>query len=261
MEQFPENDIPIYYFFIGFAILMYISRTIRLRFRHRNRLQEGQLYTEGDRVPSIEERVANNRAWASGEIRSNGLKFTIVMWIFALTWNLTFGVSFFKFLFNPESKTGPIVVLGIFALAGVGIAAFAARVTWRHFRFGESLCCIRGKAGVLGKVMEGVVKTKTEIKAIGDYSILLQCLEHYHTGSGENRKSKTDIRWQGKQTVPHTGKNSQIGIPFSFDIPSYPPETGYQLSRGTITWQLSISAPVEGVDYSAVFLVPVFKMD
>jgi len=86
-------------------------------------------------------------------------------------------------------------------------------------------------------------------------------VESYSVGSGKNQRTETKIHWQGKQSIPCLGKSTKAGIPFSFDLPKYPPETGYQLARGTVRWQLSIAAPVKGVDYSAMFIIPVFNLE
>jgi hypothetical protein len=131
----------------------------------------------------------------------------------------------------------------------------------RQLRFGESLCRVTGKAGVVGKGIKGTIITRTEIQPTGDYKVLLQCIETYWIGTGKNRRSKTEIHFQGSQDIPRTSASSRVGIPFSIDIPNYAPETGYQISRGHINWQLSIRAATDGVDYSAEFVVPVFKLE
>lgn len=256
-----EQQIPLVPVIIAFVALLVGVPVLQKKLRARHLRREGQIDTDGGRVPSIEERVAAHREWASGEIRSKGGWLAAGVWLLAVVWNLTFGVSFFKMLSNPEIKTGGLVMLGIFAFLGLPIIGFASYFTKRHFRFGESVCRIAGKAGVLGRGLKGTIITKTEIEPEGDYSVMLQCIETYWIGSGKNRTSKTEVRWQGKQTVPRSGMSSRAGIPFSIDIPSSPPETGYQLSRGQINWQLTIKAPTKGVDYSALFVVPVFKLD
>ena len=261
MEQIFEQSLPWAPFIFGFLILLLLSSVLQKKLRRRELIRQGQLPSEGTQVPSLEKRVAANSAWSKGEIRSEGRGPMIALWILALVWNLTFGVSFFNSLSNPDMKTGGMVVLGVFALLGIIPVGFAVYFSIRHFRFGHSVCCIHGKAGVLGKKMTGNIRTKKEIQANGDYKITLQCLESYSVGSGKNRRTETTIRLEEKQIVPRAGQNSRAGIPFSFRLPQYPPETGYQLARGKITWCLRIDAPLEGVDYSAMFIIPVFQME
>ena len=183
------------------------------------------------------------------------------LWITTAAMNLLLLGGFIKAFSNPEIKTAQLVTLGVFVAIGIVFAVIAVRSMIRFFLFGESHCCIVGKAGVLNKKMSGVVRSKNEIKATGDFTVELQCLETYSTGSGKNRRTECKVHWQSKQQVSLQGRSSMAGVPFSFDLPNYTPETGYQLARGTVSWQLKIHAPVEGVDYSADFTVPVFKMD
>lgn len=262
MDQNFEQNFRIEYVIFGFLALIALSTWLQRKQRAKNLLRQGQLNPEGGRIPSIEERVSGNSDWSKGEIRAAGIGPVIAIWVVAIVWNLTFGFSFFKSFSNPEMKAGGLVVLGIFATLGIVPIYFAIRLTLQRFRFGDSWCCIAGKAGVVGNKMTGFIRTNTEVNASGDYIILLQCIETYQVGSGKNRRTETTIHWKGEDKVPSAGKSSRMGIPFTFTLPPYVQETGYQLSRGTITWNMRIDAPVKGgVDYTALFVVPVFKMD
>lgn len=260
MNENFEQDVPFVAMIAGFIVLMIATGILRKWLRSRELIREGQLPPEQMLVPSIEKRIVANRAWASGEIRSAGRGLVAAVWLLALVWNLTFGVSFVKFLSDPATQLGPRIVLGIFAFLGIVPVIFAVRLTMRWFRFGNSWCRIDGKAGVLGKVISGSFRCSKEVKATGDYQVTIQCVENYTVGTGKNSRSETRLHWQGKQSVPHIGKSALRGIPFSIELPPFPPETGYQLARGKINWQLRVDAPVEGVDYLAMFIVPVFKM-
>lgn len=210
-------------------------------------------------MPTIEERLSGNSAWASGQIKAAGYGPIIALWLLAIVWNLTFGVSFVDSFSNATMKTGALIIIGIFAFLGIVPIFFAVRLTMQRLRFGNSWCSINGKAGVLGSEMSGKIRTKTKVEAIGDYTLELQCLESYSTGSGKDRRTVTKIHYEQKHVVPHAGQSAVAGIPFAFKLPNYPQETGYVLMSGSITWNLKISAPVKGVDYSAMFQIPVFQ--
>ncbi len=260
MEHNIEQDISLPIIIAVFLVLLLGTRYLKRALRERHLRNQGQLEYDGKNIPSIEERVSRNKAWASGRIRSSGRALVAVLWTLTVVWNLTLGVAFIKSLSQPDAQLGQKIVLGFFAVGGLVAAYFAIRATLQRLRFGESWCCITNKAGVIGEKIEGKVLTTREVEAEGDYTIFLECLDLYHTGSGKNRTSKTKIHWQGKQTVASSGISSRAGIPFSFILPPYPPETGYQLARGTLNWQLRIEAAAKGVKYSAIFVVPVFKI-
>ena len=261
MEQNFEQNIPFVLVISVFIFLLLLSTVINKRLRERKLVKEGQVFLANNQIPTIEQRVKGNQEWASGKIVSSGRFLVFALWLFAIVWSLTLGGAFFNTLFDPNFKIGGKIALGVFTLLGTVIIYFAIKVTIRQFRFGQSFCFINGKAGVIGKEISGTIRTSTEVRATGDYTIIIQCIETYSSGSGKNRTTKTDILFQEKKLISKPGHSSKIGIPFSFLLPPYPPETGYQLSRGDINWQLSISAPVDGVDYYAIFIVPVFKMD
>ncbi|MCO6432321.1 MAG: hypothetical protein J5J00_15815 [Deltaproteobacteria bacterium] len=256
-----EDDFPMPAIVAGFVALIILSQLLRRWLRKRHLIREGQLTVHGAKPGSVEERVSANRRWASGEIRSTGRGFMLALWLLAAVWNLTFGVSFIKAISNPDAASGQRVVLGVFAAAGLIPIILAVRANMRRFRFGDSFCLISGRAGVLGEKMNGTIRTSAQVDAIGDFIMTLQCVENYEVGSGKNRRTETRVHWQGKCAVPHSGQSSRAGIPFSFDLPTSPPETGYRIARGSINWQLRVDAPVQGVDYSAMFIVPVFRVE
>jgi hypothetical protein len=256
-----EENIPINLIIIVFVAMAIISHFLRRWLRKRRLIQDGQLAYDSKRVPTIEERLRQNRNWANGKIQSQGLSAVIILWTATLVWFLTFGVAFFKFLTNPDAHLGQKIITGVFSLGGFVFLYFALRFTARQFRYGKSCCLIDGKAGILGKQISGRIRTTKEIVPTGDFKFLLQCIDSYSTGTGKNRTTQTRVEFQAVSTVPAAGiRSSRTGIPFSISLPSYPPETGSPTARGILSWQLRVDAPVKGIDYLAMFIVPVFKI-
>lgn len=256
-----EQDLPFTTMIASFAVLMLVGTMVKKSLRAKARLQQGQVASATGRSAPIEERIAFNRAWASGRIRSNEGKAVVILWLLALVWSLTFGVSFIKSLSNPEMQTGARTVLGVFAALGIVPLYFALRATARRFRFGPSWCCIDGKAGVLGRKMTGVVHTSTDIQPTGDYKISLQCLEFYTRGSGKERRAECRSHFTRTEIVSPGAVSAPRAIPFAFELPSEVPETGCEIGSVRVQWQLRLDVPSKGVDYSALFVVPVFNMD
>ncbi len=259
-DSIPFTPLNVSLAFIGFAVLFLLGTALQRKLRRRMLQQQGQIFGDSKNPSTVEERVVANAAWASGEIPSSGRRLVFGLWAAAGAWNLIVGTGFIKALLNPAIAVPQKVVVGIFALIGVAGAIFTARVTMRWYRFGRSWCCIDGKAGVLDQQMTGMIKTSVSIKPEQAFSVRLQCSESYSTGSGKNRRSHTEVHWQEEQSVSMDGKDSRKGIPFSFSLPRFPPESGDQLSRGKVDWIIDVKAPLEGIDYSASFVVPVFRV-
>jgi len=181
----------------------------------------------------------------------------------------------------------PLVLLAPFlGVFGLYHAALGLRWTLRARRFGETSMDIKGgDVGRMGQRLEGTVRTATSLRPTGDYRLVLQCVETHqfrNTGSGAGTHHAHDfVLWEQAVTVPAAGTDSAKGIPFAFQLPASVREE-QQMKRdpnavrmdyaiaipfmkkiwtnkaptGT-AWQLTISAPIPGTDFKAVFTVPV----
>ena len=126
--------------------------------------------------------------------------------------------------------------------------------TLRVARAGRSLLDIEEAA--YGRSVRGHIRTERRLDPTGDYTIRLQCIEKVHIpgggrstgGSGSNRRF---VRWESTQIVKAEGRSSTTGIPVDIRVDAFPwPKTPH--SQGFI-WELTIKAPLRGLDYWAVF--------
>lgn len=255
-----EEGLPLPLIVSVFVVVFILSTLLQRYLRKRSRIRQGQSPAAGGDPVPIETRLAANRAWASGKIYALRRGITVILWTATIVWFLTFGVSFLKILGNVDAQLSQKVVMGVFSLGGFVFLYFAVCQTLINYRYGRSWCVIKGKAGILGDDFSGEVFTSKPVEATGDYTYTLQCIDTYYTGTGKNRRTNTNVEFQAEQKVPYAGQRSTAGIPFKFNLPKYPPETGYQLAKGSVSWQLKVTAPVQGVDYRAMFIIPVFKM-
>ncbi|MCB0335943.1 MAG: hypothetical protein KDD62_06540 [Bdellovibrionales bacterium] len=255
-----EFRIPALYVICGFIALVFFSLILQRSLRKRHLRRQGQVFLADGGIASVEMRLANNPAWKQGVIFAKHKGFMLVLWLLFFVWELTFGSAFFRLLFQADAATSQRVILGFFSALGLIPLVFAIRATLRHFRFGYSTCIIDGKAGVIGSSMKGRIQCSSDIQPTGDYKVALKCVEHYETGAGKNRRTKTKIHWQASNRISAAEVRMQSGIPFEFSLPTSVPETASQLTNGEVQWQLEISAPVSGVDYLALFVIPVFKL-
>jgi hypothetical protein len=160
--------------------------------------------------------------------------------------------------FDPDSRDfNPLVGVPLFLGAFGAYSVFrAVRGTLRHRRFGESFLDTESESVPLGGTLKGRIRTSVKLAPRGDYKITLRCVEQIVTSHPiEVTKERTTdhIRWEGIRRVEAGPVDSAVGIPFEFHIP----ETAYAMpdarAKGEVRWTVEITAPLEGIDYYALF--------
>lgn len=146
------------------------------------------------------------------------------------------------------------------AVAGILVIAIAYQFL-RSRKFGESVFQLAGGTGVIGGQLAGVVRISHEVQPEGGFYLRLLCMETIITSSG-GKTSRQDIAlWQDEQTVTETlrgGLADETAVPVLFAIPFDSLPTTSPGDR-QVKWRLEVSGPVRGINYKAVFDVPVFK--
>lgn len=201
-----------------------------------------------------------NADWKSGKIECSNQGGMIGIWIFAVIWSaFSFPAAYEPLMgiINDGQYAGAFIL--IFPVIGILLLYVAVWLTIRWRKFGRSFFEISNQTGYIGGELKGVVRTSVDIQATDSFTLKLKCLESITTGSGKSRSTTTHTRWEQEKKVPHGGVSSRMGLPVSFSIPNSCMETADASATGTVAWNLSIHAPVKGVDYSADFKVPVFK--
>jgi hypothetical protein len=197
--------------------------------------------------------------WKDGKVECDSQGRMIGLWIGAVAL-LGISVPILLQLRSESERGGISTYLPLFLpLAGLLLLFLAIQATFRWRKFGKSVFTIRNETGVVGGVLAGSITTSRALQTPGPYSFKLACKERITKGTGKNRQVTTHWRWSADVQVPSAGYNSQAGVPVSIQVPADCLETGDDNAQGVISWQLSVRAPVQGVDYYAEFEVPVFK--
>ena len=177
-----------------------------------------------------------------------------IVWYFELP--LNFDVTDRDF--NPL-----IFVPVLFVLIALYALLKAIRDTLRVRKFGVTTL-VAGPA-MAGRRFEGSLRSSRDLAPDGDYTVLLRCIRTYRVGgpvvsSGTQRSTyKDELRWQETVVVPCASIRSSAGIPFAFQIPADalaskgPPV--YERVHGNVRWILTVSAPMRGLNYHAVFAI------
>ena len=191
--------------------------------------------------------------------------------------------------FNPM-----ILVLGLLVLSVLWYLVQALRWTGRARAFGASQIEIDGPTPVpLGGPFSGRVRTSRPIAARGDFRLVLTCLDVHErrnmsSPSNSSPHQREDFPvWTAELHLPAT-TDSARGLAFRFDLPTsvgdrpVPPirPMGNAFFRGSVSinipglrriftrnkppvaryWTLVVTAPTEGIDYRAEFVVPLAEV-
>lgn len=204
-----------------------------------------------------------NEEWRSGTVASSNPVGLAVLWLFAIVFS-GFGVPLTIRVWLEAGSEGlaGVFITGIFALIGLGMLAAAIRGTIAWFRFGQSYCELITNPGVIGGWFKGAVHSRVPIGPNDTIQSRLSCIRRYTTGSGKNKSTHEDIKWQEARTVEggavEMGSAGGTIIPIAFYIPRDCQATTMEDASDRILWRLEVNAAVPGVDYSARFEVPVF---
>ena len=202
------------------------------------------------------------REWDTGVLSAHSKGKMIGAFAFAALWNL---VSSPVLFFVPDEVRGgnTLALIGLlFPLVGLGaiVAAVYLALQWR--RYGNTVFEMDAVPGVVGGMLSGRVRIPTVVLPEKDAVAVLECVRRRTTGSGENRRTSVDTLWQEELSVPRGAlaqESRATLVPVRFLIPPDQPPTDEEDSDNQLLWRLRARMAVPGVDFSALFEVPVFR--
>lgn len=199
--------------------------------------------------------------WAAGSIDSADRKTMRVATLFAAFWNLIsipMLVALLPKVLDADPPKAALVLL--FPAVGVALLVWAARTIIRYRKYGLSRLEMDPVPAVIGHGFRGVVHARFPGVPPSSVRVALTCLKRV-VDEGRNRSVQERILWQDERTVAPARARDRTGgatIPVALRIPDDPPPTDPDPSDDRILWRLQVDADVPGVDYAAIFEVPVF---
>jgi len=192
-----------------------------------------------------------------GLIRMRGTATHRVMAAIALLWNVYAGWLLWALwrVLDPEP-----VPWYLWTLAGAGalLAAAAGYLLQRFRKFGISEFALSPAPGVVGGPVTGMIRIPAKVEAAEGFELRLQCFHRYTARSGGKSSTRTDTHWADERhavTAYSYGDDTQV--PVRFAVPFNQPETSTRDGGDSYFWRLTASASAPGIDYRAVFDVPV----
>ncbi len=200
--------------------------------------------------------------WDAGRVRSSSRASAAAALAFAALWN---AVSLPLLLVLPRemAKGNRAAAVGfLFPAVGAALAVWAVRARARRRKFGDSVFEMASVPGVVGGPLAGLVRVPVNVRPEDGFTVRVSAVHRYVTGTGKNRSTREDIRWQAERHLAREVLDrdfSQTAVPVLFHVPFDQPPTTPGGGSDRILWRLDVEARVPGIDYAARFEVPVFR--
>jgi hypothetical protein len=193
-----------------------------------------------------------------GQIRMRGAAAHRVAGALALAWNGYVG----WFLWQACRAMAPDPLpwwLWLSAATGVVPAVIAGYLIGRFRKFGVSVFEMSPLPGVLGGPVNGTIRVPAKVETEDGFEVTLQCIHQYTTRSGKNSTTHKDVLWEDSRHIDAGGfaYGDESMLPVRFVAPYDRPATTVAGGRNGYYWQLKATASAPGIDYKAVFDVPV----
>ncbi|HEX2501225.1 MAG TPA: hypothetical protein VHO73_07180 [Methylomirabilota bacterium] len=151
-----------------------------------------------------------------------------------------------------------VVVTGVFDVLTVIVAGYAAYLGWRRARFGSVFLRFERFPMVLGtsaRVWLRVPRAPAECRL----TAALRCIEERYVADGDSSSTLSEQVWA--ETLPVDPAWGRIGegwnLPIALRLPLGPYETRLA-DRPPRYWELEVHGAAPGVDFGAIFLLPVY---
>ncbi|WP_448550320.1 DUF3592 domain-containing protein [Thalassotalea fusca] len=196
-------------------------------------------------------------AWASPTIYSQAQNKRKLAWYFAIL--SCFFVGSFAL-----AAIGEHPVATAFALVCLLLPAWlikrAKRISdeWRFFQ--AVPITLNPYPGVVGGKVKGTLTVPVAPHSQDSYQVVLSCVKHWTTRSGNKTEHHQSVVWQEEQKVKPVSRANESSLSFAFDVPAEKPESSAP-SKNYHMWTLTVKGALKGIDFDRAYEVPVFVTD
>ena len=199
--------------------------------------------------------------WASGRIVSLD-KGTTLHWLtVAALWNFLSVVWILTAREDILVLSGPTILFVLFSAIGLGLLVWAFLMVARWGKFGESVFIMKSVPGVVGGELSGVIDIPVKLRPQDGFQLKLVCMSQNGPDANDDSISVRAVLWKSEQTMARdliADDPARTGIPVCFQIPRECRATDETIPGFRVFWRLEASAKLPGVNYQAVFEVPIF---
>jgi hypothetical protein len=200
--------------------------------------------------------------WAQGYAReTGGTSSVIAVWAFAILWNSMCLPLLLVLRREYEHGNTKVLLAAIFPAVGLLLLILAIYQTFKHHRYGTTICHFDGAPLAIGHAVRGDVELHTDITPENGFVFRLACIHAVTTGSGKNRSTNETVLWDDEQVVSASAAMRNpvtTRVPFEIATPPDAPTTDTRNTQDRTFWRLSLRADVPGVDLDTSFVLPLF---
>ncbi len=225
---------------------------------HRQAAPSQQSAAPAERRPANDRPWLERKEWRQNRIRSNAKTGMCLMWFFAAAWCAV--TSPILFVLEDELNGGNYAaLLGLlFPLAGLWLLTKAWKLTVAWRRYGVIELQLDPFPGSIGGHVGGNLMLSNVSDFRGRYTVGLECIHSYVSGSGDNRSRRESVVW-AEQGVANSEANGRgLRLEFRFDVPEGLPEAELDRQDAYYYWRLNLSAEIDGVPLNRQYDIPVF---
>jgi len=146
----------------------------------------------------------------------------------------------------------------IMPLAGLSLLMASARAARSAAKFRGTRLKLTTLPGIIGGKVEGSLETAYVFPPGTSMNLALTCVRSYDSG-GDSHSHWENALWQDSRAVPAYTGGAGSTVPVSFTTPYDARETDGRNRSDEIYWKLTATADAPGIDFRAVFRLPVFK--
>jgi len=202
--------------------------------------------------------------WESRRVVERNPHLDVVLWLFGIAWcaiALPVALAVYRLMFARPLLA---MVMILFPAAGVMILICAAYVSLRSWKFGRSVCAIDRLPIAIGRSFHGDVEHHGSQRSESGYDVVLTSVRRIRTQSGRGQSWTEEVLWQSQQHIPAAlaaPTPDGMRVPFDFEIPPDAASTDQRDMSNQTLWRLQVTAELPGIDYKALFELPVFETE
>lgn len=208
------------------------------------------------------ERVSQREDWASGRILEEGARTGHWRKWGAALWSIVFLAFLVAAILVGEFALWLCVAGSAFFAGGFSYVAIREHLHARKFSESRFVTQLPAR---LGTRLEGEIETGVALRQNPrtGFTLTLECEHRWEEshGHGEDRETRPRSKtlWKDKKHERGAMRAGTPGLilPVSFDLPQDGQPSSLGIINEGIHWRLTASAEMEGLDYSARFIVPV----